>query len=116
MKRLLLVAAMALSIASCTNKQAGTDNAASANNVEAANKTITLAVDGMTCTGCENTIQEAVGKLAGISEIKASFLDSTALVSFDSTLVNLTAISEAITDAGYTVKGEKNLKIPVESK
>lgn len=72
-----------------------------------ANKTITLAVEGMTCTGCENTVKEALAALPGVDEVTASHTEGTALVKFDSTMTDMVAISAAITDAGYTVKGEK---------
>lgn len=104
MKHLLFLAVLAFFIAACSNKSAGTD----ASKTDAvANKTVTLAVEGMSCTGCENTIQEAVGKIGGVTVIKASYTDSTAWVSFDTMQTNLISISEAITDAGYIVKGEK---------
>lgn len=61
----------------------------------------------MTCTGCENTVTEAVTKIAGVTEIKASHLDSTAIVSFDPSKTTLAAIGEAINEAGYEFKGEK---------
>ena len=38
---------------------------------------LTLAVEGMTCTGCEETVQTAVAKVEGITDVKASHLEST---------------------------------------
>ena len=72
-----------------------------------ANKTITLAVEGMTCEGCENTVKESVEKLPGIETAKASYKEMTAVVTFDSTLIKTADISRAITDVGYEVKGLK---------
>jgi Cu+-exporting ATPase len=71
-----------------------------------------LAIEGMTCTGCENTIQEAVTKVQGIASVKASHLDSTAVVSFDSTQTSISAIGDAVTEAGYVFKGEKTATAP----
>jgi len=91
---------------SCTSGQDKTKEAT--DKVAAvANKTITLAVEGMTCTGCENTVKEAVGGVEGVSEVVASHTEGSAIVKFDSTLTDIKAISIAITDAGYTVQGEK---------
>ncbi len=106
MKNLFFVFLVAAFIAGCSGKSTSTDNASPAATV-VANKTMTLAVEGMTCTGCENTIQETVTKLAGVANVKASHLDSTAVVSFDSTQVSIAAIGDAITEAGYVFKGEK---------
>ena len=115
MKNLFFVLVIAAFFSGCSGKSTGTDNAAEAS-AAAANKTVTLAVDGMTCTGCENTIQEAVNKVAGVTAIKASHLDSTAVVTFDSTQTTIQAIGDAITEAGYDFKGKKTSNPPVESK
>ncbi len=107
MKQLLFVILIAAFIAGCAGKSAGTDNASQATTIAVGNKTITLAVEGMTCTGCENTIQEAVTKIQGVTAVKASHLDSTAVVSFDPSKTSVSAIGDAITEAGYVFKGEK---------
>jgi copper chaperone CopZ len=52
-------------------------------------------------------VQEAVTKIAGVASVKASHLDSTAVVSFDTTQTSVAAIGEAVTEAGYVFKGEK---------
>jgi mercuric ion binding protein len=116
MKNLFLVAIIAAFIAGCSGKSTNTDNAAQATTIAVANKTVTLAIEGMTCTGCENTVQESVTKIAGVTGIKASHLDSTAVVSFDSTQTTIAAIGAAVTEAGYVFKGEKAPIAPVEAK
>ncbi|MFA5971451.1 MAG: cation transporter [Lentimicrobiaceae bacterium] len=116
MKNLLFIALIAAFIAGCSGKSTSTDNAAKATTTAVANKTVTLAIEGMTCTGCENTIQESVAKIAGVTEIKASHLDSTAVVSFDSTQTSIAAIGDAVTNAGYVFMGEKAKVAPAETK
>jgi len=106
MKHLFFAFLLAAVFAGCSGKSAATDNTAAAKAADA-NKTVTLAIEGMTCSGCENTVQESVTKIAGVTAIKASHLDSTAIVSFDSTLTSITAIGDAVTEAGYVFKGEK---------
>lgn len=106
MKNLFFAFLIISIIAGCSGKSTSTENATPAT-AAVANKTMTLAVEGMTCTGCENTLQETVTKLAGIATVKASHIDSTAVVSFDSTQVSIAAIGDAITEAGYVFKGEK---------
>ncbi len=113
MKKLFFVALIAAFIAGCAGKSTSTDNAA-VTTTAVANKTVTLAVDGMTCTGCESTVSESVTKIAGVTSIKASHLDSTAVVSFDSTKTTIAAIGDAITEAGYEFKGVKAPMAPAE--
>lgn len=107
MKNILFAILLAAFISGCAGKTGATDNATQSATTAVANKTVTLAVEGMTCTGCENTIQEAITKIAGVTSVKASHLDSTAVVSYDSTLTSLSAIGNAVTEAGYDFKGEK---------
>jgi len=115
MKNLFFIALIAAFIAGCAGKSTSTDNSAQATTTAVANKTVTLAIEGMTCTGCENTVQESVTKIAGVTEIKASHLDSTAVVSFDTTKTSIAAIGEAVTEAGYVFKGEKSPLAPAKA-
>ncbi len=64
---------------------------------------VTIPVHGMTCEGCENAIMKSVNSLEGIAEVKASHIDSIAVVKYDKTLASLEAIEGKIADAGYTV-------------
>lgn len=116
MKNLFFVVLVAAFMAGCAGKSTSTDNAVQSTEVSATPKTVTLDVEGMSCTGCENTVSEAVTKIAGVSSIKASFLDSTAVVSFDPSKTSVAAIGAAITEAGYEFKGEKSAKAPAEAK
>jgi len=115
MKNLFFVALIAAFFAGCAGKSTSTDNAAQATATAVANKTVTLAIEGMTCTGCENTVQDEVTKIAGVTSIKASHLDSTAVVSFDSTKTSIADIGNAISEAGYEFKGEKTPIAPAEA-
>lgn len=114
MKKIIFIAIITAFFAGCSGKTTSTENAGKVAAV--ANKTVTLAIEGMTCTGCENTIQESVTKIAGVTAIKASHLDSTAVVSFDSTLTTVNAIGDAVTEAGYVFKGEKAVAASSDAK
>jgi copper chaperone CopZ len=105
MKYIFLILISALVAFACSSKQ---DEKAAKQIPVVANKTIHLAVDGMTCEGCENTVKEAVGAIDGVTEVAASHTAGTTDIIFDSTLTDIKAISAAITDAGYIVKGEKS--------
>jgi copper chaperone CopZ len=64
-----------------------------------------LSVEGMTCTGCENTINAGVSEIAGVVEVKSNFQNGNTFVKFDSTQTNIDRISQAIAEKGYSVKG-----------
>jgi copper chaperone CopZ len=98
MKQIIFILAIALSIVSCTPKQAPKDKEVPAVMVEA-----TLQVNGMTCTECEQSVATGVNTLAGIDSISANHLDSTAFVRFDSNKTNLHEIKKAIEGRGYEV-------------
>ena len=63
-----------------------------------------VSIGGMSCTGCEQTIQNNVGKLEGIKSVKASFTTGTAIIEYFQGEVDTTRIGEAIKGSGYTVK------------
>jgi copper ion binding protein len=116
MKNLFFIALIAAFIAGCSGKSTSTDKTSEATATVVGEKTVTLAIEGMTCTGCENTVQEAVTKIDGVKSIKASHLDSTAVVSFDASKTSVEAIGAAVTEAGYEFKGEKAPAAPTEAK
>lgn len=60
-------------------------------------------VNGMHCTGCENTVKTNIKELDGIKKVEASFKDSNTIVLFDSNKTNEIAILSAIEEAGYKV-------------
>ena len=107
MKKILFFALIIAIFAACTSKSSSdADN--KSNSTKVGNKMVLLAVDGMTCEGCENTVKEAVLQVAGVANAAASFNDSIVKLDIDSTVANMDDISKAITDAGYVVKGVKN--------
>jgi copper ion binding protein len=62
-----------------------------------------LAVSGMTCGSCEQAIQRSVGKLAGVSMVKASFSTGRVDVDYDPQQVDEQAIIGAIERLQYKV-------------
>ena len=62
-------------------------------------------IEGMTCTGCENTINKGVGEIAGVIEVSSSFQDGKTIVKYDSTQTNYDKISKIIVGKGYSVTG-----------
>mgnify|MGYP000979494976 CR=1 FL=1 len=105
MKNLVSIFLLVLMIAGCAGAPDKKDDSSSQTTVVAPEniKAIEISVYGMSCEGCERTIQTAVGKLPGIQEVKASHLDSTVIVRFDKTQSTFEDMKTAITEKGYTV-------------
>lgn len=64
-------------------------------------------VEGMTCAGCERTIQRIVGNLEGVTSAKADLSSSTVSVEYDSSKVTIDAIKAAINNVGYKFVDER---------
>lgn len=65
---------------------------------------IEVSISGMTCTGCEQTVQSSVAKLEGIKSVKASFTTGNAVIEYFPGKVDSLKIKAAISGSGYTVK------------
>lgn len=63
----------------------------------------TITVDGMTCTGCEESVQRAVGSLDGIEVVEADHRAGTVAVRYAAEATTEDEIVERIREAGYTV-------------
>ncbi len=102
---ILFVFALFISLSGCKNN---TNSTSSENSNYADTSTLALVkaefkVNGMHCTGCENTIKTNVKEIKGVKTVEATFKDNKAIVSFDSAQTNEIAIMSAIEDAGYKV-------------
>ena len=60
-------------------------------------------VDGMSCAHCIETIQNTVGKIAGVNQIKVSLENKKVSVDFDEVQTNLEVIKKNIIEAGFEV-------------
>ena len=71
---------------------------------EAANETamIEVSISGMTCTGCENTIQSGLTKVPGVISVKASYTLGNAIVEYNPEQVDTLKIKDAVNGCGYT--------------
>ena len=65
------------------------------------NKSRHLKIKGMHCTGCEETIENAVGRLPGVQNVKADYVKQTVDVEFDGKLIADAGIRAAIEEKGY---------------
>lgn len=66
-------------------------------------KSITLNVEGMSCSHCVNAVKNAVIALDGVSEVEVDLEGKTATVAYNADEVTLETIKEAIEDEGYDV-------------
>jgi mercuric ion binding protein len=75
--------------------------------VLAAQKTVTLAVPGMTCGACPITVKKALTRVDGVARAEVDFDKKQAVVTFDDAKVGANQLTRATADAGYpsTVKG-----------
>ena len=105
MKRLLLISGILFFI-SC---QSGNQKNESVNEPEVKTDVIaqdTLNIGGMFCNMCVNSIEKGVNELQGITYVKASLEDSTTVVKYDTSKIDLAQIEKAIEKRGYRVKGD----------
>lgn len=73
--------------------------------VAAGNKQqVKFTIQGMTCEGCEEHINNELSKLGGVCAYKTSYVNRNSLVSFDKSKVDLKTIEAAINKTGYKVK------------
>ena len=64
---------------------------------------IELKVEGMTCGGCVNSVQNALNRRNGISSATADLDSGVVTVEFDSAIIQQPVIAAAITEAGFEV-------------
>ncbi|XP_078004090.1 copper-transporting ATPase 1 isoform X2 [Phascolarctos cinereus] len=62
---------------------------------------VTIAVEGMTCNSCVQTIEQQIGKQNGVHRIQVSLEKKTATIIYDSRLQNPGSLREAIDDMGF---------------
>lgn len=67
----------------------------------AAERTVTLAVENMTCALCPITVRTAIGRVAGVKGVQVDFASKTAVVVFDDAKTTVQDIAEASRQAGY---------------
>jgi copper chaperone len=64
---------------------------------------INLNVEGITCGGCEKSIKNALLAHDGVSDVNASHENGIVAIEFDESKVQLSALKQAIEDAGFDV-------------
>ncbi len=63
--------------------------------------TVELSIEGMTCTGCENTICSNLEKLPGVKSVTASHTGGNAIIEFEPGKVDTIKMKETVDGLGY---------------
>lgn len=64
---------------------------------------IDVAIEGMTCTGCESTIESTIASLNGITSVDANHASGSAKIEASVADVDTIIIKDKIEAAGYSV-------------
>ncbi|MCF6249934.1 MAG: cation transporter [Methylococcaceae bacterium] len=67
-------------------------------------ESISLAVTGMKCGGCESNVKTKLNAIDGVISVEAMNKENKVDVEFDVEKTSVEAISQAITDAGFVVE------------
>ena len=67
----------------------------------AAEKTVTLAVENMTCALCPRTVKASLERVPGVTNVVVSAEDKTAVVTYDDSKAKVDTLVKATTNAGY---------------
>lgn len=67
-------------------------------------ESVSLAVTGMKCGGCESNVKTKLNTVDGVLSIEASSKENKVEVEFDEGKTSVEAISAAIVDAGFGVE------------
>lgn len=60
-----------------------------------------IGVKGMTCVGCEVTLEQKISEIDGVVQVKASHTNKEAIIEFDRTKTDIIKIAAKINALGY---------------
>jgi len=81
------------------------------------NENITLKIGGMTCAMCVKTIEDVLMNIEGVNNVNVNLASEKAYVTYNSDLVSIKDMKDAIEDMGYQflgLEGEKSVEIEQE--
>ncbi len=67
----------------------------------AAEQTVKLDVQGMTCASCPYQVESALKGVDGVTSAKASLAEETAVVIYDDAKTDIAALTKATENAGF---------------
>ncbi len=69
--------------------------------VFAAEQTVEMSIEKMTCALCPVTVRKAMERVDGVRDVDVDFDSKTATVTFDDAKTTADAVAQASTDVGY---------------
>ena len=73
----------------------------------AAIRTVTLAVENMTCVTCGPVVKKSLSRVSGVTAVEVSVEAHTATVTYDDAKTSTKALIAATTNAGYPSRVRK---------
>lgn len=67
----------------------------------AGERTVTLAVDKMTCASCPYIVKQALTRVSGVKRAEVSFEERSATVTFDDAVASVPGLTKATADVGF---------------
>ncbi len=67
----------------------------------AAEKTVTLAVENMTCASCPYIVKQSLTRVEGVTAVDVSLKEKKAVVQYDDAKTNVEALSTATRNHGF---------------
>jgi mercuric ion binding protein len=67
----------------------------------AAERTVTLAVDGMTCASCPYIVRTVLQEVPGVARAEVSYAEKMAVVTFDDATTTVAALTQATAGVGF---------------
>lgn len=96
-----MIVLLAIAFAACSSSEKKAANEGD-KNVEIVETT--LNIGGMHCENCVASIEKGINGLEGIEKVVVTLNDSTAVVNYDASQVQLAAIEKAVEKRGFSVK------------
>jgi P-type Cu+ transporter len=79
-----------------------------ASKVEPQLKTITIPIEGMTCSACSSAVEKGLKKIEGTSDVYVNLTSEKATITYDPSLVKTSMLKQSIIKSGYTPKDIEN--------
>jgi len=68
-------------------------------------QTTTLSINGMSCSGCASSVQQALDNIKGVKEVAVDLENNSATVTYNQDTVSENDFDQAIQGAGYEFQG-----------
>lgn len=77
---------------------------ANSNSAMAAVRTMTFAIENMTCVSCPYIVKKTLAAMPGVSVVEVSYEKKTAVVTFDDAQTTAAALAATSTNAGFPAR------------